>query len=116
MPTDQPKEEKPVEEPAGSGIKKVEIEGFKFEVDVDLLDDVEAFEYIDKIENKGQAAAIVPLLTFLIDSETYRNMKAHFTQQDAEEHKDQPGYKARFRMEKLAEVYKAILEQFDPKG
>ncbi len=110
MDTDTPKDEKPK-----STIKKIEIEEYTFTVDTDLLDDVEAFEYIDRIENKGQVAAIVPLLTFLIGDQGYVEMKAHFAKLDAEEHKDQPDYKGRFRVSKLNGVYMAIIEKFDPK-
>ncbi len=99
-----------------SSIKTIELEGYSFTVDTDLLDDVEAFEYIDRIENKGQVAAIVPLLTFLIGDQGYVDMKAHFAKVDAEAHKDEPDYKARFRVSKLNNVYMAIIEKFDPKG
>jgi len=97
-------------------IKEVTVDGYNFNVDTDLLDDVEAFEYIDRIENKGQVAAIAPLLKFMVGDQGYADMKAHFTQADAEAHKDEPGYKGRFRIKKLQDVYLAIIEKFDPKG
>ena len=84
--------------------KELEIDGYKFRVDTDLLDDVEAFELIDRIENKQQVAAIVPLLTFLIGDEGYQEMKTHFVKTQG-----------RFRVTKLSEVYKVIIENFDPK-
>lgn len=99
-----------------SSIKKVKLDGYTFSIDTDLLDDVEAFEYIDRIENKGQTASIVPLLSFLIGEKAFVAMKAHFTKLDAEAHKDQPDYKPRFRVSALSRVYSAIIEQFDPKG
>lgn len=99
-----------------STISEVTVDGFTFKVDTDLLDDVEAFEYIDKIENKGQVAAIVPLLTFMVGDKGYAEIKAHFTQADAEAHKDEKDYKPRFRLQKLNEVYLAIIEKFNPKG
>lgn len=103
-----------------SKVKEVTVEGYAFTVDTDLLDDVEAFEYIDRIENKGQVAAIVPLLKFLISDKGYDEMKAHFTKVDSDEHAkanpDDKDYKGRFRVSKLNEVYMAIIEQFDPKG
>lgn len=86
-------------------IKELEIEGYKFKVDTDLLDDVEAFEHIDRIENKGQVAGIVPLLKFLIGEKGYDDMKAHFTKKEG-----------RFRVTKLTKVYEVIIENFDPKG
>lgn len=106
-------------------IKELSLEGYKFEVDTDLLDDVEAFEYIDKIENKGQIGAIVPLITFMIGDKGLEEMKAHFTKKDAEEHaaklkadgkKADPDYKGRFRVSKLMKVYEVIVSEFDPKG
>lgn len=98
-----------------NGVKNLEIEGYKFTVDTDLLDDVEAFEYIDRIENKGQTAGIVPLIQFLITEEGYEKMKAHFVTQDAEAHKDTPDYKGRFRVSQLVKVYEVIIANFDPK-
>lgn len=119
-PQDQapaPVKEQPV---AKTSVKEVEVEGYTFVVDTDLLDDVEAFEYIDRIENKGQVAAIVPLLNFLIGEQGYAAMKAHFVKVDAEEHAkthpDDKNYHPRFRVSKLNPVYLAIIEKFDPKG
>lgn len=97
-------------------IKEVVVDGYEFQVDTDLLDDVEAFEYIDRIENKGQVAAIVPLLKFLVGDKGYDGLKAHFTTQDAAEHAAEPDYKGRFRISKLNDVYIAIIAKFDPKG
>lgn len=99
-----------------SAVKELEIDGYKFTVDTDLLDDVEAFETIDRIENKGQVAAIVPLLNFLIGKSEYEKMKVYFSGKDAEENKEVPNYKPRFRLGKLGEVYRLIIENFDPKG
>lgn len=104
------------EQKTESTIKEVTVDGYVFKVDTDLLDDVEAFEYIDRIENKGQVAAIAPLLKFMIGDQGYIDMKVHFTQADAEAHKDEKGYKGRFRIQKLNDVYLAIIEKFDPKG
>lgn len=96
--------------------KKLEIEGYEFTVDTDLLDDVEAFEYVDRIENKGQTAGIVPLIKFLISDEGYDKMKEYFTAKDAEAHKEIEGYKGRFRVTQLVKVYEVIIANFDPKG
>lgn len=85
--------------------KELEFEGYKFTVDTDLLDDVEAFEHIDRIENKGQVAAIVPLLKFLVGEKGYDDMKAHFVKTEG-----------RFKVTKLTKVYEVIIENFDPKG
>lgn len=85
--------------------RELTFEGYKFSVDTDLLDDVEAFEIIDRIENKGQVAAVVPLLEFLIGKEGYELMKAHFVKKEG-----------RFRVSKLSKIYEVIVENFDPKG
>ena len=61
---------------------------------------------------KGESRA----LNFLVGQEEVAKLKAHFTEKDAEEHKGQKDYKARFRIEKLNDVYMAIIEQYDPKG
>lgn len=86
-------------------IKELDIDGYKFTVDTDLLDNVDAFEHIDRIENRGQVAAVVPLLKFLIGDKGYEDMKAHFVQAEG-----------KFRVSKLSKVYEVIIENFDPKG
>lgn len=96
-------------------LKTLEYDGYKFTVDTDLLDDVEAFEYIDRIENKGQTYGIVPLLNFIIGAEEYEKMKQYFTAQDAEANKHIKGYKGRFRLTKLSKIYEVLVENFDPK-
>lgn len=85
--------------------KELEIDGYKFIVDTDLLDDVEAFEIIDRIENKNEVTAVVPLLKFLIGEKGYDDMKAHFVKKEG-----------RFRVTKLSQVYQVIVADFDPKG
>ena len=87
-----------------TSVKNLEIDGYKFTVDTDLLDDVEAFELIDRIENKKQVVAIVPLLKFIIGEKGYEDMKAHFTKTEG-----------KFRVTKLSKVYQVIIENFDPK-
>lgn len=99
-----------------SEVKELELDGIKFTVNTDLLDDVEAFEHVDRIENKGQVAAIVPLLTFLIGQEGYNKLKAEFAAADAKEHEGEEGYKGRFRVSKLSKIYELIIENFNPKG
>jgi hypothetical protein len=105
----------PETEQNNTAVKEVDVDGYKFAVDTDLLDDVETFELIDRIENKNQIAAIVPLLEFIIGPDAYQQMKAYFTKMDAEAHKDQKDYKPRFRLSKLQQVYLAIVEKFNPK-
>lgn len=102
-------------DPKGINGKELEIDGYKFRVDTDLLDDVDAFALINKIENQNQVTAIVPLMEFLIGKPAFADMKRHFIERDAAAHKDQPNYHARMRTAKLGEVYKIIIANFNPK-
>lgn len=108
-----------------SGLKEVEAFGFKFTINPDLLDDVEAFELIDRIENKGQSAGIVELVKYMVGADGLDKMKAYFKQQDADEHAAklkeegkpaEPNYEGRFRVSKLIKVYEVIIANYDPKG
>lgn len=99
-----------------STVQELELDGYKFTVDTDLLDDVDAFEHIDRIENKGQVAAVVPLLKYLIGQDGFEEMKAFYVKADAEAHKDQKGYRGKFRISQLSKVYAIIIENFNPKG
>lgn len=98
------------------GPQEIEIDGYKFTVDVDLIDDVDSLEYLERIENKGQVAAVLPLLKHIMGVPEYEKLKAYFVEKDGKDHADVEGYRPRMRMEKLQEVYIAILEKFDPKG
>ncbi len=99
-----------------SAVKEIDVKGYKFTVDTDLLDDVDSLELIDRIENKGHTAVVLPLLKHIMGNEEFEKLKAHFIAADAEAHKDKEGYKARMRIEVLSDVYLAIIEKFDPKG
>lgn len=94
---------------------KLVVDGYEFEVDLDLLDDADAFKFINKIENDSQITAIVPLMDYLIGAEEFKKMKAYFTEKDAEANKHKKGYHPRLRIAKLGEIYQAIIKNFDPK-
>lgn len=98
-----------------STTKELEFEGYKFEVDTDLLDDVDAFALINKIENDNQITAVVPLMHYLIGKPAFEKMKTYFTEKDAEAHKDEAGYKPRMRVSKLGSLYQTIIKDFSPK-
>lgn len=98
-----------------NGLKELELDGYTFKVDTDLLDDVDAFALINKIENENQITAVVPLMHFLVGKPEFDKMKAHFVQLDGEAHKDVKGYKPRMRIGKLGEIYQTIIKNFDPK-
>jgi hypothetical protein len=99
-----------------TSIKEIEVEGYKFNVDTDMLDDVDTLEFLERIENKGQVAAILPLLVHIMGEKGYADLKAFFVAKDGAEHADVKDYRPRMRMPKLQTVYIAILEKFDPKG
>lgn len=101
-------------------IHDIELDGYKFTVDTDLLDDVNSLEYLERIENQGQVAAVLPLLKHIMGVAEYNKLHAYFIEKDGKDHAaakpDDKTYRPRMRMEKLQEVYIAILEKFDPKG
>lgn len=99
-----------------STTKQLEIQGYTFKVDTDLLDDVEAFSLINRIENENQITAVVPLMEFLVGKDGFAGLKDHFIKLDAEEHKDEANYHPRMRIAKLGEIYQEIIKNFDPKG
>lgn len=107
------------------GLKEIEAFGFKFTIDPDLLDDADAFELLDRIENKGQSAGIVELIKYMVGDKVLAEMKTYFKQKDVEEHNAQlkeagkpedPDYRGRFRVSKLIKIYEVIVGNYDPKG
>lgn len=99
-----------------STVKEINVKGYKFNVDTDLIDDVDTLDYIERIESKGQTAVVLPLLNHIMGADEFQKLKSHFIAADAEAHKGKEGYKARMRIEVLSDVYLAIIEKFDPKG
>jgi len=97
-------------------IKEIDVKGYKFTVDTDLLDDVDSLEYIERIESQGQTAVVLSLLKHIMGNESFIKLKEHFTAEDAKAHAGQANYKPRMRIEVLSDVYLAIIEKFDPKG
>lgn len=99
-----------------STVKEIDVKGYKFIVDTDLLDDVDSLEYIERIENQGQTAVVLSLLKHIMGAESFAKLKEHFIAEDAKAHEGKEGYKARMRIEILSDVYLAIIDKFDPKG
>lgn len=99
-----------------NGPKELELDGIKFMVDTDLLDDVDAFALINKIENENQITAVVPLMHFLVGKEEFDRIRSEFTALDAKAHEGEKNYKPRLRIAKLGEIYQVIIKNFDPKG
>jgi hypothetical protein len=99
-----------------STVKEIDVKGYKFTVDTDLLDDVDSLEYIERIESRGQTAVVLPLLKHIMGNDEFEKLKAHFIAEDGKAHAGKEGYKARMRIEVLSDVYLAIIDKFDPKG
>lgn len=99
-----------------STVKEIEVKGYTFKVDTDLLDDIETLDLIDRIENKGHVAAILPLLKHIMGADEFSKLEQHFVAEDAKAHEGKEGYKPRMRMTLLEPIYMAIIEKFDPKG
>jgi hypothetical protein len=97
-------------------VKEIDVKGYKFNVDTDMLDDVDSLEFIERIENQGQTAVVLSLLKHIMGADEFAKLKAHFIEVDAKAHEGKEGYKARMRIEILSDVYLAIIEKFDPKG
>lgn len=97
-------------------LKTIKYDGYEFECDTDLIDDVEGLDIIHQIEDKGRISAIVPLLHFIMSDDEYNKLSQYFIQKDADEHKGVKGYRPRFRATKLSGLYTAIIEQYNPKG
>lgn len=105
-------------------VQEIDVKGIKFTVDTDLMDDIDALEYIERIENKGQVAAVLPLLKLILGDEEFVKIKKEFTELDGKEHAAElkeagepadPKYKPRVRFNRLQDIYLAIIEKFDPK-
>lgn len=106
----QPTDEQEVE------LKKIKFDGYEFECDTDLIDDVEGLDIIHQIEDKGRISAIVPLLHFIMSDDEFNKLSQYFIKKDADEHKKVKNYRPRFRATKLSGLYTAIIEQYNPKG
>lgn len=99
----QPPTDKPATPPKAD-IKEVEFEGYKFNVNFDVIDDVENIEIIDKIENQNNVVAIIDFLKSMIGHGQYEIMKEYFVKKDG-----------KFKISKLTGIYQAIFDKFDPK-
>lgn len=103
-----------------STVQEIDVKGYKFKVDTDLLDDVDSLDFIERIENKGQIGVVLPLLKHIMGVKEFEKMKAFYVEADgkehAEKHPDDKDYKPRMRMSLLEPIYLAIVEKFDPKG
>lgn len=108
-------DQKAAEEKQAVNEKELTVDGYTFRLDSDLLDDVDAFALINKIENENQITAVVPLMHYLIGKPAFAEMKKYFVDKDAEAHKDVKGYHPRMRLAKLGEIYQEVIKNFDPK-
>lgn len=102
-----------------STVHELTVKGVTFTVDTDLLDDVNTLDYFDRIEDKGQVAAVMPLLKNVL-GKNYKKLHDDFVKVDAAEHAaefpDDKEYHPRMRIQHLQDVYLAIVEKFNPKA
>lgn len=103
-----------------STVHELTVHGVTFTVDTDLLDDVKTLELFDRIEDKGQVAAVQPLLKNTLGKEAYAKLEADFIKVDGENHAkefpDDKDYHPRMRIQHLQDTYLAIVEKFNPKA
>lgn len=85
--------------------KEVDIDGYKLNVDYDLVDDVDNLELINKIEQGGYLYGIIEFLQKIVGLDEYNKLKAHYVEKYG-----------KLSLTKLGEIYQKIFEQFDPKG
>lgn len=84
---------------------EVEYDGYTFEVDTAMLDDVKIVDLIERIEAGKSLKATVEFLHYLIGKDGYEKMEQFFVKRDG-----------RFKLTVLTRIYYAIFEKFDPKG
>jgi len=80
------------------------VDGYTFQADIDLIDDVETLETIEDIEG-GKVSQIITLVKKVVGEQGYEDMKAHFTEKNG-----------RMQISVLNKVFEVIFEKFDPKG
>lgn len=88
-----------------SKLTTITIDGYSFEADTDIIDNVEVLDMLDEIENKNKPAVIIDFLKLLIGDKGYDDLKAYFVEKEG-----------KLRLTKLTQIYTAIFEKFDPKG
>jgi disulfide oxidoreductase YuzD len=72
---------------------------------MDVVDDVDNLELINKIEQGGYLYGIIEFLQKIVGNDGYDKLKAHFVEKEG-----------KLSLTKLGEIYQAIFEQFSPKG
>jgi len=105
MPVPETKPAEGITPPATTTIQEITVDGYTFNVDTDLIDDVEVLDTIDAIENRKQLKEIITFLEYLMGVDGYAKLKAYFVAKDG-----------KLRLSKLFTVYQSIFEKFDPKG
>jgi hypothetical protein len=83
----------------------VSVEDYKFNIDKNLLDDLEVIEMIDDIESNERSYRIVGLLKVLLGEKQYKEMKVYFSEKHG-----------KIDSALLTTIMTRIFEKFDPKG
>lgn len=84
-------------------IKHVEFEGYKFDVDLDVFDDVEFFKLADDLD-KGDTSKLIDIFVMALGQDGYDKLAAYFKKRDG-----------RLRMSVLQKITNVIFGLADPK-
>lgn len=84
-------------------LTKITIEDYSFEIDPDIIDDVEILEQLETTQNGG-SVQLIAMTKKLIGKEEYDKIKAHFMEKHG-----------KMRISTLSLIFTKIFESFDPK-
>lgn len=84
-------------------IKHVEFEGYKFDIDMDVFDDVEFFKLADDLD-KGDSSKLIDIFVMALGQSGYDKLAAYFKKRDG-----------RLRMSTLQKLTNVIFGLADPK-
>lgn len=84
-------------------LKKVNIEGFEFELDPEVVDDLRFFEYLQEIED-GRPTSYVRVIKLLL-GESYEGLMNHLIEKHG-----------KVSLGKSQEIFESITKQINPKS
>ena len=84
-------------------LKKVNIEGFEFELDPEVVDDLKFFEYLQEIED-GRPTSYVRVIKLLLGKD-YDGLMNHLTE-----------IHGKVTLGKSQEIFESITKQINPKS
>lgn len=84
-------------------IRHIEYQGYKADVDMDVLDDVRFLELTDEVMKSD--TGLIPLMRFVFGEDGYEKMKAYFVKKEG-----------RLKISTLGEIYGQLFNQVPPKA